>query len=565
MKSIKYKLMLPVIAIMIFFIFIICIQFITVKNNLQMVKEMNEKSFTTLSKSEDLKLSVVQVQQWLTDISTTRAAKGFDDGFEEAEKYAQNVKTTLNVLIEINPGQKKELDKIREDFDPYYELGKRMANAYINGGPDEGNQIMGEFDKAAKKINSSVDFFKDKSRINVESTINNIEKSTQKAIFSLIISVLALLIATALVWLSITKIIIKPITLFKKELNALAENGGDLTRQIHTYSKDEIGELALSINKFIANIRSIIIDVNNCSTSVGEAADAISKCLTDLNSNIEVTSATVQQLSSGMEETAATAEQMNASSAEMETAIDAITAKAQEGTIASREISIRANELKSSAFESQQATQEIYDKERNKLESALERAKAIEQIRALSDAILQISSQTNLLALNAAIEAARAGEAGKGFAVVADEIRKLAEDSKSTINEIQRVTKEVVSSVENLSDSSRTIMNFMDSNVKRDYQSMLQTGKQYSEDAEFIDSLVSDFSTTTEELSANVEGIIKAINEISMTVNRGAAGTQNIAEKTSQIVIEVNEVQKRMLITMEDARKLKETVLKFSV
>lgn len=565
MKSIKYKLMLPVIAIMIFFILIICIQFITAKNNLQMVKEMNEKSFTTLSKSEDLKLSVVQVQQWLTDISTTRAAKGFDDGFDEAEKYAQNVKATLNELIKLSPGQKIELNKIREDFDPYYEMGKRMANAYINGGPDEGNQIMEEFDKTAEKINSEVDIFKDKSRINVESTINNIEKSTQKAIFSLIISLLALLVATAFVWLSITKIIIKPVMLLKKELNALAENGGDLTRQIHIYSKDEIGELALSINKFIANIRSIIIDVNNCSTSVGEAALAISKCLTDLNSNIEVTSATVQQLSSGMEETAATAEQVNASSTEMETAIDAITAKAQEGTTASREISIRANELKSSAFESQQAAQEIYDKERNKLESALERAKAIEQIRVLSDAILQISSQTNLLALNAAIEAARAGEAGKGFAVVADEIRKLAEDSKSTINEIQRVTKEVLSSVENLSDSSRTIMNFMDSNVKRDYQSMLQTGKQYSEDAEFIDSLVSDFSTTTEELSANVEGIIKAINEISMTVNRGAAGTQNIAAKTSKIVVQVNEVQKLMLITMEDARKLKETVLKFSV
>lgn len=93
---------------------------------------------------------------------------------------------------------------------------------------------------------------------------------------------------------------------------------------------------------------------------------------------------------------------------------------------------------------------------------------------------------------------------------------------------------------------------------------MLQTGKQYSEDAMFIDRLVSDFSATVEELSVNVESIIRAIGEISMTINSGAAGTQNIAEKTSSIVDQVNEVHKQMLISMEDARNLKETVLKFN-
>ncbi|HEY9059111.1 MAG TPA: methyl-accepting chemotaxis protein [Pseudobacteroides sp.] len=359
---------------------------------------MNGKFFTTLSKSDDLKLNVVQVQQWITDISAARAAEGFDDGFNEADKYAQNVKTTLNELIKINPEQKKELDKIRKDFEPYYEMGKRMVKAYIDGGPDDGNQVMGEFDKTAEIINSEV----------------------------LIVSLFALITVIVIVWLSISKIIIKPIMLLEKELNSLAENGGDLTQQIHVYSKDEIGNLSTSVNKFITNLRSIMIDINNCSDSVEEAAITVSKCLTELNSNIGDTSDTVQQLSLGMEETATATEQVNTSSEEIETAIDAIAAKAQRGSAAAKEISSRANELKSNAVASQQAAQEIYEKQRYKLESALEQAKAIDQIKVLSHAILQISSQTNFLALNAAIEAARAGESEKGFAVVADEIRKLA-------------------------------------------------------------------------------------------------------------------------------------------
>ena len=287
MKSIKYKLMLPIIALALLLILIICVQVITIKNNLQMVTEMKDKSFTTMSKSEDLKLDVVQVQQWLTDISATRAAVGFNDGFNEAEKHAQNVKTILNELTKLNPEQKEALDNIKNHFEPYYETGKRMAKAYIDGGPDKGNQIMGEFDKTAEKINSEVDLFKNNSRKNIESTIVNIRQSTQNIILILIISIFALIAALVIVWISITKVIIQPIKLLGKELNLLAGKGGDLTQHIDVRTNDEIGELSLSFNKFIANLRSIIIEVNKCSDSVEGAAINVTKCLTELNLNIE--------------------------------------------------------------------------------------------------------------------------------------------------------------------------------------------------------------------------------------------------------------------------------------
>lgn len=78
-----------------------------------------------------------------------------------------------------------------------------------------------------------------------------------------------------------------------------------------------------------------------------------------------------------------------------------------------------------------------------KLREAIENARAVERISILSDAILEIASRTNLLSLNATIEAAQAGEAGRGFAVVAEEIRNLAENSRKTASEIQKVTQQV--------------------------------------------------------------------------------------------------------------------------
>ena len=78
MKSIKIKILLPLFLMIIFFLGFMIIQFTYANNNLKLVKEMNTKYFATISKTDKLKLDVVEVQQWLTDISATRAAKGFD-------------------------------------------------------------------------------------------------------------------------------------------------------------------------------------------------------------------------------------------------------------------------------------------------------------------------------------------------------------------------------------------------------------------------------------------------------------------------------------------------------
>ena len=359
--------------------------------------------------------------------------------------------------------------------------------------------------------------------------------------------------------------ITKPMAMLQSKLTELVERGGDLTKSIEIASKDEIGDLAKAVNQFIQNIRIIIAEVNQRAEAVGSTALAVGEKLELLNSNIEDSSATVQELSAGMEETAASAEEINASSNEIAHASSNVAERAQTGASAVAEISKRAVELQTNAIHSKESSNSIFKNSEEKLTMALEKSKEIEKIRGLTDSILQISTQTNLLALNAAIEAARAGESGRGFSVVADEIGRLADSSKKTVEEIQAVTEEVVGSVENLAINTKEFLEYFNNVVVKDYDGLVETGDQYEKDASFVDGLVTDFSSTSEQLTATISEIIKAINEVSLTISESANGTQNIAERIMDIVALADEIKSQMNLNIENSNLLKAAVGKFTV
>ena len=139
---------------------------------------------------------------------------------------------------------------------------------------------------------------------------------------------------------------------------------------------------------------------------------------------------------------------------------------------------IRAAELENGAKENMEYTNRVVGEITSELQTALENSKSVDEVSKLTDEILSISSQTNLLALNASIEAARAGEAGKGFAVVADEIRQLADSSRETANNIQRINEMVIDAVKGLAASSEKIIAYINETVLPDYESFVNGGKQ---------------------------------------------------------------------------------------
>lgn len=381
---------------------------------------------------------------------------------------------------------------------------------------------------------------------------------------SLIISAIVILFALLMGFL-ILKAVMRPINMLKEKLIQLTEQGGDLTQVISTGNDDEIGALADIVTKFIENLRTIMVEVQSNSNSVTEAAAFVKESIVELNEHMGDTSATVEELSAGMEETAASAQEMSASTNIMEVAINNMSIMADSGAQSAKEISSRAEQLKQNAIISRQKAEEVIESTRVDLSNATKKAESVKQIETLTDSILEISAQTNLLALNAAIEAARAGEAGRGFAVVADEIRKLAETSKKTVEEIQKITTEVVESVNNLNRSSGSIMNFIDTTVKKDYEELEQTGAQYSQDAQTVADLVNNFKMAANELNQTTTGILAAIHEVGITVNEGASGTQDIAEKVMAVVEKLSDVQKQMDESNKSAESLRTVIGKFKI
>ncbi len=391
------------------------------------------------------------------------------------------------------------------------------------------------------------------------------EDLMQSAILFIII-IAGLLVLIGLIAITISIDISSSINAASRFLEPISQ--GDFTQELPkklAHRKDDLGFLGQKLLEMREQIRNLIQGVQESEIALNEVVAEIETNIFKQTESIEGVSATTQELAASMEETAATSESISQISGEIETATRNIGLRAQEGAQQASDIHGRAHDIKLSTAQQRAQTTSIHTSIKLSLEKALQDARVVEEIEILSSSIMAITNQTNLLALNAAIEAARAGEAGKGFSVVADEIRSLAEKSKDTVVKIQEVTTKVTAAVKNLAGDSERLLDFVAGDVMKSYDTFHDVAETYNADAVEIDSLISDFSATSEELIASIDSVLTSIEAISKATNEGAIGTTEIAERSSDIMVMSGVINQAVEKCVSVSATLHDEVKKFKI
>lgn len=460
--------------------------------------------------AKDIKICVIQVQQWLTDISATRSMPGFDDGFDEAENYAQEFKEKILQFHKLCEDRNDEagtanIEEIMKAFDEYYEMGKKMANEYIEKGPEVGNVFMEKFDPYAEAIGKKVESLVKEQNDRLVGSMEDIIRISNISASVIAIVGLCLFIITLTLAIAITKSIVNPLKEIVKSIKELG--GGNLKSKCTVNRGDEMGEISNAINDTIDSLRKTIEDISTSSNVLASSSQELFSTSNQIASNSEemssqsnaVVSATEQTLSS-VNTISSSAEEMSYSVSTVATAIEEMSSSLNEvAKNCQKEFEIASNANKQTLF-----TREIMEK----------LGIASKEIGKIIETINDIADQTNLLALNATIEAASAGEAGKGFAVVANEVKELAKQTSQATDEIGRQIEEMQT---NTKDSIKAI------------ESVTTVIQEVNSISQNITGSVEEQSATINEIAKNIGEASKAAKETARSVQETANGVKEVS------------------------------------
>ena len=375
-----------------------------------------------LNRAHSLKLAVVQVQQWLTDISATRGLDGLDDGFTEADANAELFNQIIGELQVLDPINASSYKEILPLFDNYYKTGKSMAQAYVSGGPSAGNALMSSFDDAALAMSEQVDGFlarieerTDKLMLEQKSLIRSLEWWFLGISLLVLVGLMSLYFAMkgALAWL--------PRIVYALDLIAK----GDLTHETKSRRNDEIGVVAEGLEIMRKQLVDVLRRVRNSSHQVSSSTESMMVMAQQASIGSNAQQNEVEQVATATTELTANVQHIASSLSETSHSAETVYADTQS-----------ASELVIGAIS---AMDDLSIQVDNACDAVQSLATETDSISSVLDVIRGIAEQTNLLALNAAIEAARAGEQGRGFAVVADEVRSLASRTQQSTEEINRM------------------------------------------------------------------------------------------------------------------------------
>lgn len=362
----------------------------------------------------------------------------------------------------------------------------------------------------------------------------------------IIISVIAVIIAIFMVSRHVIRPVIRAAAELRDIIDGINRREGDLTKRVTVESDDEIGALSQGINAFIELLQNIFVIITDNSEAMDKVVSDVLGSVQTSNSSASDLSALTEELSATMQEVANSAGAINSNTESVRVEVDQMAEKSREINEYSKTMKDHADTMEQNARANMDETNAKVEQILSALNQAITDSQSVDQVNSLTDDIMNIASQTNLLSLNASIEAARAGEAGKGFAVVAGEIGALAENSRQTAGNIQQINSVVINAVHNLSDNANDLVNYMQTSILPEFERFVEDGEKYRENANYIESVMADFTNKTEGFKETFDEIAESISSITTAIDEGVRGVSSAAESTQTLVSDMDTITKRM-------------------
>ncbi|MGB3366662.1 MAG: methyl-accepting chemotaxis protein [Acidaminobacteraceae bacterium] len=339
---------------------------------------------------------------------------------------------------------------------------------------------------------------------------------------------------------------------------------GDLSAKSNVDSKDEIGVLSRFFDDTISDLGKLVDNVQGASLELTQASQNLAATSEEVSASSDEVARTVEDIAIGAQDQAEDSEK---------------------GSIIASELSEKVlvlNELKTSMLESAKSLQvanddgiesveELKEKNIDSIKANKEIEKVIGELNerttligSILDSISAIAVQTNLLALNASIEAARAGEHGRGFAVVADEIRKLAEESSTSANEVRDIVENIQSDSKKSVDSMGELK-LISTSQNIAVVKVVKAFEMIKKADEIISINIEKISDSVTGLSEDKDKIVSSIENISAVSEETAAASEEVTASMQQQVHAIEEVAKSAQRLNEISLGLSEEISKFSI
>ncbi|TVP11196.1 methyl-accepting chemotaxis protein [Shewanella sp. KCT] len=348
-----------------------------------------------------------------------------------------------------------------------------------------------------------------------------------KALTSALVSSAVMLLCAISIVLGVLYLLYRPILSLKAMVTELSKGNGDLTKRLEIHSEDDLGQISMGINQFIANLQAMMREVLQASAHISGSVERLNG---ETETNRHILSAhtkETEQIVAAVEEMSATANDVAQNGSETAS----FTQLTNEQALASKQVVAQATETVNRLVrEVEHTADKIGQIDRDTI-----------NITQVLKVIGDIADQTNLLALNAAIEAARAGEQGRGFAVVADEVRALAARTQDS-------TAEIEETLSNLRDASNSAIHSMEV-TKQTCLETASTTERVATDLDAIGSSVNQIndlntqiataaeeqSSVSAEITRNMSAICDMANELARSGESSRNETVNLATANQQL------------------------------